>query len=100
MSTLPAYISNINTYTYTYTYTNIRNYRNVKEKLAQMGWHCITVWECGLKPDKRQETLQYIEYTLNDYYLKDHTPKPTHTPTTFTPNFEPLPLAAEEPENE
>lgn len=73
--------------------------RNVKEKLAQMGWHCITVWECALKSDKRQETLQYIEYTLNDFYLKDHTPKPTHTPTTFTPNFDPLPLAAEESEN-
>ena len=25
-----------------------------QKKLASMGWHCITVWECELKPAKKQ----------------------------------------------
>ena len=29
-----------------------------QKKLAAMGWHCITVWECELKPSKREETLE------------------------------------------
>jgi DNA mismatch endonuclease (patch repair protein) len=36
-----------------------------------MGWHCITVWECELKPAKREETLNSLEYTLNHIYLQD-----------------------------
>jgi DNA mismatch endonuclease (patch repair protein) len=41
-----------------------RNKERDKEeqrKLAAMGWHCITVWECELKPQKREETLDYSE---------------------------------------
>ncbi len=38
-----------------------------------MGWHCITIWECDLKPQKREQTLISLEYTLNHIYLKDHT---------------------------
>ena len=42
-----------------------------------MGWHCITVWECELKPSKREETLDSIAFTLNHIYLQDHSvPKP------------------------
>jgi len=37
-----------------------------------MGWHCITVWECELKPAVRERTLCALEYTLNRIYLKDH----------------------------
>ena len=40
-------------------------------ELAKMGWHCITVWECELKPAKRNETLESLAYTLNHIYLKD-----------------------------
>ena len=36
-----------------------------------MGWHCITVWECELKPAKREETLESIAFTLNHIYLQD-----------------------------
>ena len=48
--------------------------RDIKEqrKLAEMGWHCITVWECELKPSKREDTLKSLAYTLNKIWLEDH----------------------------
>jgi len=52
-----------------------RNQERDKEeqkKLAAMGWHCITVWECELKPAKREETLESIAFTLNHIWLQDH----------------------------
>ena len=52
-----------------------RNKERDKEeqrKLASMGWHCITVWECELKPAKREETLESIAFTLNHIWLQDH----------------------------
>ncbi len=55
-----------------------RNQARDKEEqhqLASMGWHCITVWECQLKPKVRAQTLQSLEYTLNHIYLEDHTVK-------------------------
>lgn len=44
-----------------------RDERNRKE-LEEMGWNVITVWECELKKDKRQHTLEslYAQITLND----------------------------------
>ena len=36
-----------------------------------MGWHCLTVWECQLKPKVRQQTLAALEYTLCHIYLED-----------------------------
>lgn len=44
-------------------------------QLATMGWHCITVWECELKPAVREQTLSSLEYTLHRIYLSDHTSK-------------------------
>lgn len=38
-----------------------------------MGWHCITVWECELKPAKRERTLESLTFTLNHIYLQDRT---------------------------
>lgn len=52
-----------------------RNKERDKEKqrkLAEMGWHCITVWECELKPKQREQTLDSIAFTLNHIWLKDH----------------------------
>ena len=52
-----------------------RNKQRDKEeqrRLAEMGWHCITVWECELKPSKREETLDSIAFTLNHIWLQDH----------------------------
>lgn len=51
--------------------------RDIEEqrKLASMGWHCITVWECQLKPAVRKQTLVSLVYTLNSIYLKDRAVK-------------------------
>lgn len=49
--------------------------REEQRKLAQMGWHCIIVWECELKPSERDRTLQSLEYTLNRIYLENNTVK-------------------------
>ena len=43
-----------------------------QHELAAMGWHCITVWECQLKPAIRKNTLESLVYTLNRIYLQDH----------------------------
>ena len=47
--------------------------RDIEEQhqLAAMGWHCLTVWECELKPKKCEQTLESIAYTLNEIYLQD-----------------------------
>lgn len=44
---------------------------SVQRRLAAMGWHCITVWECELKKERRAGTLLSLEYTLNRIYLRD-----------------------------
>ena len=31
-----------------------------KEELKEMGWNVITVWECQLKKDKREQTLEEL----------------------------------------
>ena len=44
----------------------------VQHKLAKMGWHVMTVWECQLDTkEKREQTLMAIEYTLNHIFLMD-----------------------------
>lgn len=54
-----------------------------------MGWHCITVWECQLKPKVRQQTLETLEYTLYHIFLEDRRVKPYET------TEEDLPMVAE-----
>ena len=49
--------------------------REVQQKLAFMGWHSITIWECQLKPKVREKTLQSLAYTLNSIFLADHSVK-------------------------
>ena len=46
-----------------------------QRRLAEMGWHCITIWECELKPSKREATLKSLAYTLNKIWLDDHAVK-------------------------
>ena len=46
-----------------------------QHQLARLGWHCITVWECELKPSVREETLSSLAYTLNRIWLEDHAVK-------------------------
>lgn len=44
----------------------------VQRKLAAMGWHCITVWECELRPARREKTLESLAFTLNHIFLENH----------------------------
>lgn len=37
-----------------------------------MGWHCVVVWECDLKADRREATLEELIATLNHIYFVDH----------------------------
>ena len=53
-----------------------------QRKLAAMGWHCITIWECELKPAKREEILDSIAFTLNHIWLQDHSIKSISYPQT------------------
>ena len=51
---------------------NMERDKEEQRKLAEMGWHCITIWECELKPSKREETLDSIAFTLNHIWLQNH----------------------------
>ena len=57
----------------------------VKKKLASMGWHSITIWECELKPNKKDATLQSLVYTLSKILLQDHKVKRNELPEEETP---------------
>ena len=57
----------------------------VKKKLASMGWHSITIWECELKPNKKDATLQSLVYTLSKILLQDHKVKRHELPGEETP---------------
>lgn len=46
--------------------------REEQKRLAEMGWHCVTVWECELKPKVREKTLEALAHTLNHIFLQDH----------------------------
>ena len=70
-----------------------------QKKLASMGWHCITVWECELKPSKREETLDSIAFTLNQIWLQDHQAHVIHYSKLEEEDLQ-MPMAAEDtPEN-
>lgn len=43
-----------------------------QQQLTSMGWHCITIWECQLKPKEREGTLESLLYTLYLIFLKNH----------------------------
>ena len=66
-----------------------------QKKLASMGWHCITVWECELTPKKREETLESIAFTLNYIWLRDHGAKAVAYPKLDEENMQ-MPMAAED----
>ena len=66
-----------------------------QKQLASMGWHCITVWECDLKPSKREETLESIAFTLNHIWLQDHQTKIMSYPKMDEEDVQ-MPMAAED----
>ena len=43
----------------------------VQHEIARLGWHCITIWECQLKPSVMEETLKSLVFTLNSIYLNN-----------------------------
>ena len=53
--------------------------RKEQQRLAEMGWHSITVWECELKSKVREQTLRSLAYTLNKIWLDDHSVKKAYT---------------------
>ena len=57
----------------------------VKKKLASMGWHSITIWECELKTNKKDATLQSLVYTLCKIFLQDNKVKRYELPEEETP---------------
>ena len=69
---------------------------DVQHRLARMGWHCITVWECLLKPDVREQTLQSLAYTLNNIYLTDLS-IPSNSSTHHNPSLRSYPSAPDAP---
>ena len=44
----------------------------VLQKLKQMGWNTIVLWECQLKPSNREQTLRSLDYTLCKFLLTDY----------------------------
>ncbi len=70
---------------------NRRRDEECKEKLRQMGWSVITVWECQLTPHLRARTLAEIERLINHNFLRRYqtTPPTTHNagspPATILP---------------
>ncbi|MCD8296692.1 MAG: very short patch repair endonuclease [Prevotella sp.] len=72
--------------------------RDLKEQrqLAVMGWHCITVWECQLKPKNRTETLESLAYTLNSIFLENQKVRRTY----ILPEEESYIAAEPEPETD
>ena len=66
-----------------------------QRQLAKMGWHCITVWECELKPAKREETLESLAFTLNHIFLQDRRNKIDDGRSEIEESTQ-MPVAAEE----
>lgn len=43
---------------------NISRDKLKKTQLEEMGWTVLVIWECELRPNKRQETLETLENRL------------------------------------
>ena len=65
-----------------------RNYQLLQEN----GWQVIVVWECQLTPKQIEHTMREVELLLNNNMLARY----KHSPSPFTTEEEPLPLAAED----
>ena len=44
--------------------TNIERDARKKKQLEDAGWNVIVVWECQLRPEKRDKTLEELESML------------------------------------
>lgn len=43
---------------------NIERDMSVYKQLSELGWNIMIVWECDLKKDKKQNTLEYLYYNI------------------------------------
>ena len=43
---------------------NVERDADNTKKLIDMGWKVVTVWECELKKEKREETLKELELKI------------------------------------
>lgn len=50
---------------------NIQNDLINHEKLRNLGWHVIVLWECEIK-ESFEPLIESVENELNQYYLNDH----------------------------
>ncbi|MBQ8773963.1 MAG: very short patch repair endonuclease [Muribaculaceae bacterium] len=55
-----------------------------KEALKRMGWNVMTIWECQLKPSRRQNTLREMESLINSSFLSRYKP----TSSTYQHDYE------------
>lgn len=46
--------------------------KDVLHRLAETGWHCIVVWECELRRDRREKTLESLVLALRHSYEQEH----------------------------
>ena len=51
--------------------TNISRDQRKEAQLREIGWNVLIVWECELRPHKRQETLEGLENKLNQILEKE-----------------------------
>lgn len=43
---------------------NVKRDELVYQQLSELGWNVIKVWECELKKDRREKTLEYLYYNI------------------------------------
>ena len=51
---------------------NTERDQKVHADLKALGWNIMTIWECQLKPQKRQQTLEGIRALLEKRWLDNH----------------------------
>ena len=44
--------------------TTIKRDRINQEKLKEMGWNVLVIWECQLKKERRDKSLEYLYYNI------------------------------------
>lgn len=44
--------------------SNIAHDQKTYDSLSALGWNVLVIWECELKKDKRENTLEYLYYNI------------------------------------
>lgn len=67
-----------------------------REALTHLGWNVIQIWECQLKSECRQETLQSLLFTLSQIELNTIEKKANVRPYSFEEDTLPISMAADD----